>query len=143
VVKIDHIGIAVNSLRQAVSLYAAVLGENPAGEETVPDEHVRVAFFGSGAGRIELLEPTHPESAVARFIENRGPGIHHLCITVPDLDEALERAREAGLELVPPGARRGAGGNPVAFLHPRSSGGVLIELSEQDVEEGLTEAAKR
>ncbi len=127
--KIDHIGIAVNSLSEAVPIWAALLGENPAGEEEVPSEGVRVAFFGRGPGRIELLEPTREDSAIARYLERRGAGVHHLCLAVEDLPAALARAEAAGLELLAPGIRRGAGGREVAFLHPRSAGGVLLELS--------------
>ncbi|HKK08153.1 MAG TPA: VOC family protein, partial [Gemmatimonadota bacterium] len=85
---------------------------------------------GEGAGRVELLEPTAPDTPVGRFLERHGPGLHHVCLTVPDLDGALERAREEGGEPLPPGIRTGAGGTRVAFLHPRSAGGVLLELSE-------------
>ena len=127
---IDHVGIAVRSLEEAVPLYRALLGLPPAGYETVEAEGVRVAFFGEGAGRVELLEPTGPDTPVGRFLERHGPGLHHVCLTVPDLDGALERAREEGGELLPPGIRTGAGGTRVAFLHPRSAGGVLLELSE-------------
>lgn len=127
--KIDHIGIAVNSLPEAVPLWTALLGENPAGEEEVPAEGVRVAFFGRGPGRIELLEPTRDDSPIARHLARRGPGVHHVCLAVEDLEAALARATAAGLELLPPGIRAGAGGREVAFLHPRSAGGVLVELS--------------
>lgn len=127
--KIDHIGIAVNSLAGAVPVWIALLGENPAGEEEVPGEGVRVAFFGRGPGRVELLEPTRDDSPVARHIERRGPGVHHVCLAVEDLEAALRRAEAAGLALLPPGIRKGAGGRLVAFLHPRSAGGVLVELS--------------
>lgn len=131
---IDHVGIAVRSLEEAVPLWRALLGDPPSGWEPVPAEGVRVAFFGEGAGRIELLEPTDPESPVGRFIERRGEGIHHVCLAVEDLDGALDRAREAGLEPIDPGVRRGAGGHRVAFFHPRDTGGVLVELSERDTE---------
>lgn len=127
---IDHIGIAVNSLAEAIPTYAALLGMNASGEEEVPSERVRVAFFGEGEGRIELLEATEPDSPVARFLERRGPGVHHLCLAVPDLEEALEEAEEAGVEILEPRIRGGAGGHRVAFLHPRTTSGVLIELSE-------------
>lgn len=127
---IDHIGIAVNSLAEAIPLFEAILGEPPAGTETVERELVRVAFFGRGSGRVELLEPTGPSSPVARFLDRRGPGLHHVCLSVTDLDEALARATEAGVELIEPGVRTGAGGRRVAFLHPRTAGGVLCELSE-------------
>ncbi|MEJ2482819.1 MAG: methylmalonyl-CoA epimerase [Gemmatimonadota bacterium] len=128
--KIDHIGIAVKSLAEAVPAWEALLGINASGAEEVPSEGVRVAFFGDGPGRVELLEATGADSAIARHIERRGPGIHHLCLRVADLETALDRAAEAGLTPVPPGIRVGAGGHRVAFLHPRTTGGVLLELSE-------------
>ena len=128
--KIDHLGIAVNSLKASVPLYAALLGENPEAQEDVPSEGVRIAFFGTGTGRIELLESTREDSAIAAFLTGRGPGLHHVCIVVDDLDEALRRARGAGADVLPPGVRIGAEGRRVAFLHPRTAGGVLIELAE-------------
>lgn len=127
---IDHVGIAVNSLEEAIPLWSGILREEPAGREEVPDEGVRVAFFGEGPGRIELLEPTGADTPVGRFLERRGPGMHHLCLRVPDLERALARARDAGAEILPPGIRSGAGGRRVAFLHPASTGGILLELSE-------------
>ncbi|MFQ5889227.1 MAG: methylmalonyl-CoA epimerase [Gemmatimonadota bacterium] len=128
---IDHIGIAVNSLETARPLYAALLGENAAGEEEVPEEGVRVVFFGEGEGRVELLEALGPNSSIARFLERRGAGVHHVCLIVPDVGAAVERARAAGSEPVSPAVRRGAGGSVVAFLDPRTTGGVLIELKER------------
>lgn len=127
---IDHVGIAVRSLEEAIPIWRALLGGPPSGREPVPAEGVRVAFFGRGGGRVELLEPIDPDSPVGRFIERRGEGIHHVCLAVEDLDEAVDRAREAGLEPLDPGVRRGAGGHRVAFFHPRDTGGVLVELSE-------------
>lgn len=127
---IDHIGIAVNSLAEAIPVYSALLGGNAAGEEEVPSEGVRVAFFGEGEGRIELLEATDPGSPIARFLERRGPGVHHVCLSVPDLETALEEAEAAGVEVLEPRIRDGAGGHRVAFLHPKTTAGVLIELSE-------------
>ena len=128
--KIDHLGIAVNSLKASVPLYAALLGENPEAQEDVPSEGVRIAFFGTGTGRIELLESTRENSAIAAFLARRGPGLHHVCIVVDDLDAALRRARGAGADVLPPGVRIGAEERRVAFLHPRTAGGVLIELAE-------------
>ena len=133
-VKIDHIGIAVNSLREAIPIYAALAGENPSGEEEVPSEGVRVVFFGRDAGRIELLEPMTPDSPIARFLERRGSGLHHVCVAVDDLDAALDRLARSDVSPIPPGIRTGAGGHRVAFLHPRDTGGVLLELSERGSE---------
>jgi len=128
--KIDHIGIAVKSLSEAVPIWTAILGCNVSGEEEVPAESVRVAFFGEGTGRVELLEPTDPASPIARHLEKRGPGVHHVCLAVSDLEAALDSSEAAGLEVLSPRIRTGAGGHRVAFLHPRTAGGVLIELSE-------------
>jgi methylmalonyl-CoA/ethylmalonyl-CoA epimerase len=128
--KVDHVGIAVNALAESQPLYEALLGTRAAGRETIESEGVRVAFFGEGPGRVELLEPTGPDSPVARFLQRRGPGLHHVCLVVTDLDAALARAAERGAEPLPPGIRVGAGGRRVAFLHPRSAGGVLLELAE-------------
>ena len=134
-VKIDHIGIAVNALRTAIPAYTAMLGENPSGEEEVPGEGVRVVFFGEGAGRVELLEPMGPESPIATFLDRRGPGLHHVCISVDDLDSTLARLAESGIDPIPPGVRTGAGGHRVVVLHPRDTGGVLLELSEAPTEQ--------
>ena len=128
---IDHIGIAVNSLAEAIPVYSALLGSNVSGTEEVPSEGVRVAFFGEGEGRIELLEAIGPESPVARFLERRGPGVHHVCLAVADLETALEEAEAAGIEVLEPRIRDGAGGHRVAFLHPKTTASVLIELSER------------
>ena len=132
---IDHVGIAVNSLREAVPQWSAILGRPPSGEETVPSEGIRATFFGEGAGRIELLAPLTPESPIARFLDRRGPGIHHVCVRVDDLEVALARAEAAGAEAIPPRIRLGAGGARIAFLHPRSLKGVLLEMRE-DPERG-------
>jgi methylmalonyl-CoA/ethylmalonyl-CoA epimerase len=137
--KIDHIGIAVNSLAEAVPAFSALLETNSGGEEDVPSERVRVAFFGTGPGRIELLEATGPDSPVARFLAKRGEGVHHVCLAVEDLDAALGRAEDAGLSALEPRIRVGAGGRRVAFLHPKSTSGVLIELSEPGGREGRSE----
>lgn len=130
---IDHLAVAVNSLEESVPLWSALLGEKASGREEVSDEGVRVAFFGEGPGRIELLEPASAETPVGRFLRRQGPGLHHVCLRVPLLEDALERAEEAGAEILEPRIRQGAGTRRVAFLHPRSTGGVLVELSEVPV----------
>lgn len=130
--RIDHIGIAVRSLDEAVPLYARLLGQNPRGEETVPGERVRVSVFALEGPAIELLEATGPESPIAKYIARSGPGIHHVCLAVPDVGAAIQEAETLGARVVPPGIRIGAGGREVAFLHPGSTGGVLIELVGRD-----------
>lgn len=127
---IDHLAIAVESLDESATFWSSLLGRNEEGREEVPSEGVRVAFFGEGEGRVELLEPTDPDSAVARYLEREGPGLHHVCLAVPDLEAALDRAEEAGAEAIEPRIREGAGGSRVAFLHPGTADGVLVELSE-------------
>lgn len=128
---IDHLAIAVESLDESVTFWTSLLGRNEEGREEVPSEGVRVAFFGEGEGRVELLEPTDPDSAVARYLEREGPGLHHVCLAVPDLEAALDRAEEAGAEAIEPRIREGAAGSRVAFLHPGTADGVLVELSER------------
>jgi methylmalonyl-CoA/ethylmalonyl-CoA epimerase len=128
--KIDHIGIAVNSLEEAVPAFSALLGTNASSEQEVPGEAVRLAFFGEGPGRIELLEPTGPESPVARFLERRGPGVHHICLAVPNFEATLARCEAEGMQVLAPRIREGAGGQRVAFLHPKTTSGTLVELTE-------------
>ena len=127
---IDHVGIAVNSLEAAIPRWTALLGTPPTNEQLVESERVRIAFFGEGAGRIELLEPTDVKSAIARHLESRGEGVHHVCLLVKDLDTSLREAADAGAAPIPPAVREGSEGARVSFLHPRSVGGILIELRE-------------
>jgi LAO/AO transport system kinase len=126
---IDHIGIAVRDLDAAISAYQA-LGFNLDHVEDVPTEKVRAAFLPIGDAHIELLEPTEPGSVIARFLEKRS-GIHHICIVVPDIDAALAELKARGATVLDEQARPGAGGSRVAFVHPRSAEGVLIELKEE------------
>ncbi|MFH1177583.1 MAG: methylmalonyl-CoA epimerase [Acidobacteriota bacterium] len=126
---LDHIGIAVRSIEERARLYEA-LGLARAGEGTVPAQNVRVAFFELGESRIELLEPTAPASPIAGFLAKRGEGPHHLCIAVEDIDAAMAGLAAAGIELLSEQPQAGAHGARVCFIHPRSAGGVLIELSE-------------
>lgn len=129
--RIDHIGIAVHSIEEGRKFYEA-LGLTVEHIEEVPDEGVRVAMMRCGESRIELLEPLSGDSVVARFLEKRGPGIHHLCFASDDLTADDARLRESGIEPMRPEPTRGAGGCRVQFVHPKSTGGVLVELSEKD-----------
>ncbi len=126
---VDHIGIAVASIAEGRKLYEA-MGLHVEAIEEVPEEGVRVAFIPLGATRIELLEPTSAESPIAKFLAKRGPGIHHLCLASNELDADDAALRAAGVQLLRPEPTRGAGGTRVQFVHPRSAGGVLLELSE-------------
>lgn len=127
---LDHVAIAVPSLGAALPVFERITGARATAREVVETQGVAVTFLGSGAGRLELLEPTRADSAVARFLEKRGAGLHHLAYRVPDLEAALAAFAADGCELIDKVPRPGAGGHRVAFLHPRSTGGVLIELVE-------------
>jgi methylmalonyl-CoA/ethylmalonyl-CoA epimerase len=126
--KIDHLGIAVPSLEQAIAAYEA-LGFRVEATHDVPTEKVRVALLPVGESHLELLEPTDPSSVIARFLEKR-TGLHHVCVLVDDLDAALEEMKAGGVPLLDAAPRVGAGGCRVAFVHPKGAGGVLLELKE-------------
>lgn len=128
--KLDHIGIAVRSLEQALQFYRDKLGLTLAGIETIPAEKVRVAMLALGETRLELLEATAADSPIARFLEQRGEGIHHIAIAVARLDSHLRQLEAAGVRVLPGKADTGASGYRYAFLHPSSCGGVLVELVE-------------
>ena len=129
--KIAHIGIAVKDLNKSVELFAAVVGSRPGHRERVEDQHVNTATFVLDGTSIELLEPTSPESPIAKFIEKRGEGMHHISFAVDDIDAELERLKKAGFQLIDDHPRMGADNCLVAFLHPTSTNGVLIELSQK------------
>lgn len=131
VTRIDHIGIAVEDLEEAAKIYRDFLQLKVTDIEEVPEQKVKVAFIPIGDSEVELLEPTSKDSPVAKFIEKRGEGIHHLAFRVENLEEALARAQAAGIQLIDETPRPGAGGARIAFLHPRSSNRVLIELCER------------
>lgn len=127
---LDHIAIACTVLDDVLPLYAEGLGLRLLGVEEVPTEGVRVAMLDLGGARLELLEPTTETASIMGFLARRGPGLHHVAVRVDDLDAALETARAAGLEIIPPAPRPGAGGSRVAFIHPKTLQGVLLELVE-------------
>ena len=126
---IDHLGIAVKSLAAAKSIYEK-LGLTVSQEEIVEGEQVRVAMVPVGLSRLELMEATSENSAVAKFIAKRGEGLHHVCLRVPDLTAAVERLKKDGIRLVSNEIKIGAGGHRYVFVHPSSAGGVLLELVE-------------
>ena len=127
--KIDHIGVAVHSIDEAKGFYEA-LGLHIEEIEEVASEGVRVAMIPCGESRIELLEPTREDSPIAGFLEKRGPGIHHLCLGTDDVDADDQKLRDHGARVLRPEPTIGAGGCRVQFVHPKSAGGVLLELSQ-------------
>ncbi len=131
---INHLGIAVRSIAEVRDYYESVLGAAFEGIEEVPDQKVRVAFYRIGAGeasmRLELLEPTADDSPIAKFLETRGPGLHHIAFTVDSLEERLSALRREGLRLIDEEPRLGAHQTKIAFLHPKTSAGILTELCE-------------
>jgi methylmalonyl-CoA epimerase len=129
--KIDHLGIAVRSLDAALDFYQRQLGIAAGARETVPHEKVTVAMLPVGGPRLELLEPTGPDSAIARYLEKRGEGLHHLALRVPDLAASVERLKAGGARVLDE-PRRGAGGHLYVFVHPASAGGVLLELIQEE-----------
>ena len=128
ILKVDHIGIAVPRMDEALGAWRA-LGFEVEAVHDVPTEKVRAAFLPVGESRLELLEPTHVSSVIAKFLEKRA-GLHHVCVLVDDLEEALRRLAAEGVGLIDQVPRTGAGGCRVAFVHPRSTGGVLLELKQ-------------
>ena len=129
--KIDHIGIATRGIDDAAKFYRDVLGLEVVETEEVAEQKVRVAMLPIGESCIELLEATTEDSAISRFLEKRGPGIHHLAVQVDDIQAALADLKQKGARLIDEEPRRGAGGCLVAFVHPSSTGGVLLELVQK------------
>jgi methylmalonyl-CoA epimerase len=128
---LDHIGIAVGDLSQALAFYRDALGLDVAPPEEVPSQRVRAHFVPVGEAAIELLEPTSPDSPIATFIARRGPGVHHVTLRVDDIRETLGRLRARGVRLIDEAPREGAGGTLIAFIHPASTHGVLVELKQR------------
>ncbi len=128
--RISHVGIAVKALDDACSLYVEDFGLPLQGQEEIEEQHVTMAMHPIGESRIELLEATDPLSPIAKFLEKRGEGIHHLCFEVEDIEGALRELKARGIRLIDETPRSGAGGCKIAFIHPSSTHGVLIELNE-------------
>jgi len=128
--KINHIGIAVHSIDASMPFYRDTLGMEFEGTEVVEEQRVKVAFLAVGESRIELLEPTSPDSPVAKFLEKNGEGTHHLAYEVSDIEAVLADLKAKGVRLVDETPRSGAHGTRIAFLHPKATGGVLTELCE-------------
>ena len=132
ILKIDHLGIAVNSIEQAKTFWSDVLGLPFEGDETVAEQKVTTAFFPVGESEVELLESTAPDGPVAKYIEKRGQGIQHVALRVADVEAALAELKAKGVRLIDEKPRIGAGGAKIAFLHPKDTHGVLVELCQRD-----------
>ena len=126
---VDHIGIAVRNLDASLKAYASI-GLRPTMREELPAEGVKIAFLPAGEAHLELLEPLSADGVIARFLENRGEGLHHIALAVDDIEAAMQRARSAGLAVIDKVPRQGARGRKVAFVHPKSTAGVLLEFVE-------------
>ncbi|MEK6192649.1 MAG: methylmalonyl-CoA epimerase [Deltaproteobacteria bacterium] len=131
VLKIDHLGIAVNSIDEGKKFWSDILGLEFEGAETVAEQKVTTAFFPVSESEVELLESTAPDGPVAKYIEKRGAGIQHVAFRVENIDAALAELKEKGVKLIDQEPRIGAGGARIAFLHPKATGGVLVELCER------------
>jgi methylmalonyl-CoA epimerase len=132
---VDHIGIAVKSIEESLKFWEGAMGIHCHGVEEVEEQKVKTAFLPIRDTEIELLEPTADDSPVARFIEKKGEGIHHIAIRVDDIEKALEELKAKGVRLIDEKPRLGAGGCRIAFVHPKATGGVLLEISERTVTE--------
>ena len=130
--KVDHIGIAVKDLAETLKLYEGMLGLKAVETEVVEEQKVKVAFLPTGDSEVELLESTSPDGPIAKYIEKNGEGIQHIAFRVENLEQRLAELKEKGVSLIDEKPRRGAGGAKIAFLHPKSTFGVLIELCERD-----------
>ena len=133
--ELDHIGIAVQSIERSLDFYCGVLGLKHEGAETVESQGVKVAFLNAGNTRLELLEPLNETSPVAKFISKRGEGIHHIALGVSDIAQRLAEIKEQGIRLIDEQPKQGAHNAQVAFLHPKSTGSILVELCERPKEE--------
>ena len=131
IIGIEHIGIAVKNIREASPFWDHVLQIGHSTTEDVDDQGVITDIYDTGKGKVELLQAKYPDSPVAKFLDRRGPGIHHICLQVEDIDEAIQELKSEGIQLIGNGASVGAEGYRVVFIHPGSTGGVLVELAEK------------
>jgi methylmalonyl-CoA/ethylmalonyl-CoA epimerase len=132
ILKIDHLGIAVNSIEDGKKFWTDILGLSFEGTETVAEQKVTTAFFPVGESELELLESTAPDGPIAKYIEKKGTGIQHVALRVENIEAALAELKEKGVQLIDQAPRHGAGGAKIAFLHPKATGGVLVELCQRD-----------
>jgi len=130
--KIDHIGIAVRDIEKAIALFRDQIGLDFKGVEEVEDQKVKIAFFTIGESKVELLQTTEPAGPIGKFIDKKGEGVHHISLRVKDIEAKLKELKAGGVELIDNEPRLGAGGAKIAFLHPKSTGGVLLELCQHD-----------
>ncbi len=131
IIKIDHIGIAVKNAEEALKVFSGLLGIKSSGSETVEEQKVKTTFLPVGDSELELLESTSPDGPIAKFIETKGQGMQHIAFRVANIEEALKELKEKGVRLIDEKPRKGAGGAKIAFLHPKATSGVLVELSER------------
>ena len=131
ILKIDHLGIAVNSIDEGKNFWTDALGLEFEGSETVEEQKVTTGFFPVGESEVELLESTAPDGPIAKFLEKKGPGIHHVAFRVDNVEAALAELKEKGIKLIDEKPRMGAGGAKIAFLHPKATNGILVELCER------------
>lgn len=131
VLKVDHIGIATSNLEQAKKFYTETLGLTALGEEVVEQQKVKVCFIPCGDSEVELLESTSPDGPIAKFIEKNGEGIQHIALRVDNIENALADLKAKGVRLIDEAPRYGAGGASIAFIHPKATGGILLEISER------------
>lgn len=129
--RLSHVGIAVRNLEAALDIFSRLLNVKVPGSEAVVDQKVRLALIHAGNTSLELLEATSPDSPIAKFVEKRGEGIHHLSFEVDDIRAEIARLKSEGFQLIDDGPRKGAGGYWIAFVHPKSTNGVLVEISQK------------
>ena len=131
ILKIDHLGVAVNSISEGKNFWADVLGLEFEGTETVEEQKVTTAFFPVGESEVELLESTSPDGPIAKYLEKKGAGLQHIAFRVENIESALQELKDKGVRLIDEKPRHGAGGAKIAFVHPKATGGILVELCER------------